>query len=340
MNYVSKMSVGDSFDRTFKILGKTFQRNILIAIVVFVPAILIMVFALDHFIQSVLAIVKELDAPPDNPFPLLASLIKPGLFVLGAILVLSIGNLLVHLSMLNVLGHEMIGETRDWMEAMGAMASLPLFRAIGVSILQSLAIGAVVAIPMIIIITGIKWLIIIGVFGVFAGIGIAVWLGVSWAFTLVIVSIENDTILHSFVRSMYLVKDYWWRTLGMLILFGMTAQLAISLITTPVSFIALWGFWAKYFTLISSAASDNFDKSLIFDMFSSVGIGYGVLIGMSVLLTTLFQSSYMTVLYYDLRARKDEFKQPPSETESGSLLPDLPSPDEPQSDSDIEKLFQ
>jgi hypothetical protein len=345
MNHVTVMTLGGLFDRTFKLIGQSFSRNVIIALVVFVPATLALVFALDHFIGSLMHMISNTETLRHDPWPALRSLALPILYLCSAALLMGIGHLLMQIAMMSVNGAEMIDEPRGWLEALGESAGRPLMRAIGASILQSLALSAAVIIPFVLIVSGMKWIAFLGVFAVLGGMVFAIYMGISWVLIIPIIAVENDTIIHAFTRSSYLVRDYWWRTLGVLILLGMASQLAVSLISTPLSFIAMWGFWTKYFTMLASLGSSPPDPKLIMEMFSGIGIGYGAVIGITLILSTLVQSSYMVVMYYDLRARKGEFGRPapvvspssassPSSSENDGdtptkiddLLPETPPP--------------
>jgi hypothetical protein len=334
MPYVSEMSVGELFDRTLKILGKTIGRNVIIGLVVFVPATLAMIFALDHFIHAVIGIFKQTGFSNPDPMSVLRALIMPGVLLGIAVLLLSIGNVLAQLSMMSVAGAEMVGDSVDWIESIGEMAKLPLWRAIGASLLQGVVLSAVFIVPMLVIVTGVKLLAVIGVFALLGGIAFAIYLAVCWVVILPVLAVEQDTVLHAFTRSRYLVKEYWWRTLGVLILFSMASQLAISLISTPLSFAMMWGFWSKYFSMFAKPEMPTSDPTPYLDMFSNIGISYAAIIGVTMLLTALIHSVYMVVVYFDLRARKGEFRNTSSETPSA-----FPTPDMPGSVTDLNSIF-
>lgn len=140
---------------------------------------------------------------------------------------------------------------------------------------------------------------------------------ISWLFALPVIAWENAGVIESFRRSRYIVKDHWWRTLGIMILLSIVASFAVSIITTPVAFIALWGFISKYFSLLSSMESSTFQPEQLFEIFSSIGFGYGIVVGISAVLQMLITPVYHVVMYFDLRARKGEFG--PDTTEDPSI---------------------
>jgi len=149
--------------------------------------------------------------------------------------------------------------------------------------------------------------------GVFAS-----YLFISWTFTVVAIAWEDSGVFQSFSRSSFLVKGFWWRTLGILLLLTIIAQFAVSIITTPVQLFALWGFFSKYFSLISSVAEGASESIEFLELFDSIGIGLGIVMFVSYALLLLITPLIPVIMYFDLRARKNEFVQPIDVTETGA----------------------
>jgi hypothetical protein len=135
---------------------------------------------------------------------------------------------------------------------------------------------------------------------------------VRWSMTTAPITWEDAGPLDAFVRSNALVSGGWWRVFGILVLFGLMVQFAVTMIQTPVGFLTMWDFYSSYFNALGSGGATEMDPSTALQLFRSMGYGMGISIGLGSMLTVLVQPVYLTVLYYDLRARHGEFLPPNS----------------------------
>ncbi|HEY8743213.1 MAG TPA: hypothetical protein VIU62_08950 [Chloroflexota bacterium] len=109
------------------------------------------------------------------------------------------------------------------------------------------------------------------------GIPFAIWLGIRWAFIAQVVMLENLSGTSAMSRSSQLVAGSWWRTFGILILLVIVVAI-VSSITSAVI----------------------------------VGIFHnGPVAGLARLIIQIllapFYSAVVTLLYFDLRVRKEQF---------------------------------
>ncbi len=109
------------------------------------------------------------------------------------------------------------------------------------------------------------------------GIPFAIWLGIRWAFIAQVVMLENLGGASAMSRSSQLVAGSWWRTFGILILLVIVVAI-VSAVTSAV-FVGIFG--------------------------------SGLLAGIARLIIQIllapFYSAVVTLLYFDLRVRKEQF---------------------------------
>ncbi|MDP2711631.1 MAG: glycerophosphoryl diester phosphodiesterase membrane domain-containing protein [Solirubrobacteraceae bacterium] len=112
-----------------------------------------------------------------------------------------------------------------------------------------------------------------------------IWLYIAWAFAMPVLLVEGLRGRQALARSYGLVRGRWWRTFGVIVL-GFILALIIS---TLVQGIFLLG-------LLVDADSD----ALVLVLAGLAGI-----VGLAI--STPFQAALLTVVYFDLRVRKEGF---------------------------------
>lgn len=310
---ISPMSVGDIFDKLVKLIGKTTLRNFIIALIIITPAAVIFTYGIDTFLSTVLGIVRE-HGTIEKANPESLSALRGGFIVMSvSLLLFGLATLAAMLGITIVACGEMTGRSLTWNEALTMTFDMRLLHVFGQVILQYLAIGSLLAIPfLVVVMAGIAKMVVVGLLGGFLfvpAIFFSVFLGVRWAFTLPIIAWEDTGAVESFRRSWNLVGGIWWRTFGVLILLTLVAQFAISIITTPISLLVLWDFFAQYFNILGTLGTSNPDPTMFLETFDSLGIGIGIMSCLSAILSLLITPLATTVMYFDLRARKGEFSQ-------------------------------
>ena len=258
------MNLGDIFDRLFKLIGKTALRNLIIASIILIPATIIFTFGMNDFFSLISQSVRETQFNHHFSDGYIFSLFK-GLTFFAVTYVLFMLAFLAAMVGITIIGcAEMSNQPIGWSEALSRTFSVRLLRVYGQAILEYFVLGCLFIAPLLLIFAGAAersiGVTLLGVMLCLAATVLATYLWVRWAFALPVLAWEDASIIQSFGRSSFLVKDYWWRTFGVILLLNIIAQFAISIVTTPIQFVALWGFFSKYFTMIGSISKGAMDS--------------------------------------------------------------------------------
>lgn len=320
------LHLGDIFDRLFKLIGKTVVRNIILSLIILLPASLILSYGLDHFFSSISGL-SELEESGDFGREGIGGLFSSmGTFFL-TLFVFMVATLAATLGVIRVSCSQMSAKDLIWQDALSQTFSIRLLRVFGQLFLQYLILGVVFIVPYTILIGGLAG----GSTGMAAGGGlvffvsilVAAYLWVRWVFAMPAIAWEDAGVFASFSRSSFLVRGYWWRTFGILILLNIITQFAISIISTPVSFIAFSDFFRVYFDMITTSMSKGEMESEILPelMNSFSGVKFVLYIAFASILGLLITPLITVVMYFDLRARKGEFGET-SEADESELTKD------------------
>lgn len=112
-----------------------------------------------------------------------------------------------------------------------------------------------------------------------------IWLYVAWAFATPALLVEGLRGRRALARSFGLVRGRWWRTFGVLIV-GFVLAVIISALVQAVFLVGI--------------LADEGNDTLVLALTALAGI-----VGLAV--STPFQAALLTVLYFDLRVRKEGF---------------------------------
>ena len=308
------MTLGDIFDRVFKLFGKTVSRSAIVAVIVMAPAVLLLAFGCEAFVSTFLGMAKESQRAATMDMGQAMAIMKAVAIFAVALLVYAVSTLVVTLGIILLACREMTGERMTWQEALTLAFGVRFIRQLGQAILMYLALGAVFILPYLVLIGGAAakstGVTLAGVLLIMAAMGAVFFLWIRWAFASVAIAWEEAGVLQSFRRSASLVKGYWWRTFGILLLLLLAVQFAISIITTPLSLFAMRDFFPQYVSFLSSAGSGAQDPGAMLEAFDSFGLGMGLLAGVSSILSMLVIPLIFTVMYFDLRARQGELSTP------------------------------
>ncbi len=306
----SAMSLGDIFDQIFKLMAKTFVRNFLIVSLLLIPSAVALAFGLESSISLILELTLQRQAPGQFTGEQL-QLVLRSISALGVgMVMLSLTLLAAKLGVTAIACSEMCGQALAWQDALVMVFGAKLWRLSSQVALMSLAIGGLVLLPYSMLVGGAvarsTALALSGGLLFLLTIPLAVFYWVRWEFALPSIAWESAGVSQSFRRSAKLVQDFWWRTFGLLALLGLVCQFALSLLTTPISLFALREFYVKYFEVMASTGKGKIDPAVLFDLFESFGLRLGVIIAVSLILSTITGPLITTVMYFDLRARKGE----------------------------------
>jgi hypothetical protein len=305
------MTLGDIFDRVTRLIGATFFRNLVIASIFLLPVTILLAFGMNSFFSGLAGISQPDFTNATEQFNIVLRVIAGASAFFFVLIIYGLGVTSATLGITAISCAEMSLEPFPWQSALQKIFSARLPRLIGQYILQLLAIGAVLFIPYAVIIGGIiihsTAVIVIGVLFLFVGICAVCYLSISWSFTPQAIVWEDAGVIESLKRSWEIVRTHWWRIFGILILMGIIVGFATSIITAPIYFLAMWKFIVKNFETIGSASEDNPAERL--GLLQSMGFGLGLMLGLSSFIKILIEPLYMTVLYFDLRARRGEFSE-------------------------------
>jgi len=313
---LAPMTLGDIFDRLFKLIGKTWLRNLTIAAIILGPAALIMGASADMGFSELADLLESEQGLEDVTTAELSTFLGFALWFAIGLTLMVIGSVIVTVAVTIVGCAEISGESLSWQEALSRTFHVRVVKVIGQYILEGAMLTAIVVIPYALLIIGIAAdSVALGFLGgllIVAAILFAVYLGISFAFTIPAISWEDADVIESFRRSWRLVKGSWWRTFGILILMGMMVSFAVSIIMTPLYLIFLWDFFRAYFDILSSIEEGVNNPAVFVTMIKSLGFGIGILSGISSIIQLIVTPLYSVVMYFDLRARRGEFSQPSS----------------------------
>jgi hypothetical protein len=322
---LTPLQLGDIFDRTFKIVAKSFGRNIiLILIFLGVPSVLL-VLGLQAFYSMVGDAMQEASAGGGAGFKDFSIFVGAMLFIACVAVIYFLANLASKLAVTSIACGEINDRPLSWREALQRTLSKRFGRAVGQSLMCYLAMAGFFLFPFVLVFlgasTGSAFLGLVGVLAFFVTIPLAVMYWIRWTMALNAIAWEEQGVLGSFSRSEFLVKGQWWRVFGILLLLGVIVQFAVSLVSAPVMFIAMWDSFGEYFKLLSTMNPQKTNPELPLQILSSMGLGMGLTACLSAILTMLVEPAYVSVLYFDLRARTGEFSPEP-EAGTPLILPD------------------
>jgi hypothetical protein len=301
------LTLGDIFEKTFSLIGKTFFRNLCIAVLILLFPIILMAIAADDFYSSLADMqdtVHQVQSAPglDMILPILSTLS----FFLIATLVFALGVLFAEIAISIVVSNEISSHPITFSDALSELFDLKWLYGIGQAVLKFLIfIGGIIILGIILAIFSALSKMLMGLMVVLCLlvlIPVIAYIALKWYFSLTAIAVDDLTIIESLRTSWYLVEGYWWRTFGILLLLSILTQFAISIVSLPITFGSMWDVYKEYFTMLGKTGG-NINPEMLRNLEKSFGPGIAIGSGISALLSLLVTPVYMVVLYYDLRAR-------------------------------------
>ncbi len=304
---IQPMQLGDIFDKTFRMFGKVFVRALPVVAIFLVPVAVIL-GAGSHEFYATLGRLMEQNMQNAGTEELLVMFRAMALFFL-ALGIAALMGMVVELSVTLLIRQEFAGSRLAWTEAFKKAIGIRFLRALGVAVLQLCAAGCVVVVPIgLLLIAGSGALMAVLVVLLFPVVfALAIYLVIRWSMAFTAVACEEESVIGAFGTSWRLVYGNWWRVFGILLLFGVIANFAVGIVTTPISMITLWDFYREYFRMLGTIGHGQPDPAMVGRMLSSMGVGVGVSAALNMMLLALVKPVYTTVLYFDLRSRTGEF---------------------------------
>ncbi len=327
------MTLGDIFEKTFSLVGKTFLRNLLIAFAFLALPLMILAIAATDFYSSIADIQRAVaEAEQEGGFDEALSMISSLAFFLFSTSLFALGSFLAEIAASIVVSMEMQSKPITWWDAVVETFHQKWLRGIGQALLKILIFGGAAAVvgivlAIIAIVTGGLGRVL-AILCIIAAIPVAFYFVFKWYFSLTAIAVDDLDVIESMRQSWRLVEGQWWRTFGIIFLFSIIIQFVISIVSLPITFGSMWNVYKDYFSMLKQAGG-NVTQQQLAALGNSFGPGVAISSGVSGALTLLLAPVYTVVLYYDLRARKAP--QP-------KVAPAPGTPEVPQEPIDFDKL--
>jgi hypothetical protein len=324
------MTLGDIFEKTFIIFGRTFVRNLIIASLFLIIPIVMMAVAADVFYSSIGELQESLlHGQSETGLDALMPLAGAVSFFAFATIVLVICVLFAEIAISIVVSQEMLSRPISYGDAIDETFHQKWLFGIGQGLLKYLIlIGSVVLVGITTAILAAISKFLMGlvlVLCILILLPVVLYLAFKWYFSLTAVAVDDLGVTDSMRKSWQLVGGFWWRTFGIILLLSTLTQFVITIISLPITFASMWDVYKNMFTVIGKTGG-NISPEIFQEIQKSIGPGVGISTGISSLLSLLITPVFTVVLYYDLRARNNDF---PHRKESAVLN------DQPQQPIDL-----
>jgi hypothetical protein len=310
------MTLGDIFEKTFSLIGKTALRNLLIAFAFLAIPLMLLAIAATDFYSSIADIQRAVaEAEQEGGFDEVLSLMSSLAFFLFSTVVLGLGTFLAEIAASIVVSMEMQSKPITWWDAIVETFHQKWLRGIGQALLKMIIfVGALIvlglALAIIITVIGGLGSILIVLF-VLAVVPALLYFTFKWYFSLTAIAVDDMDVIESMRQSWQLVEGHWWRTFGIILLFSILAQFVVTIVSLPITFGSMWSVYKDFFGMLKQTGGQITQEQLS-ALENSFGPGVAISSGVSGALTLLMAPVYTVVLYYDLRARKTPTKAAPA----------------------------
>ncbi len=322
---ISPMTLGDMLDKTVRLIGKTFWRNLAIAATFLIVPVILVYMAANNFYSSA-SFGSQL--PPKDPITLVPMMLH-GFYFGTANLLLSAAALFAEIAVIIVIAGEMNSERIGYGDAVRMTFSRRWINGIGEGLLKILIfVGAGILMAIFIGVTAMSATktpggasglgVLFTVLSSIALVCIMLYLVLRLFFALTAVAVEDLGPIEAFKKSWFLVGGHWWRTLGILIVFGLLSGIAISAVSAPITFGSMWNEYKELFTVMGRSHGQV--NPMYFDNFrSGMGRMVGIWSGVTTVLSLLLTPAFTVVMYFDLRARHDDLPAAQQESDNGDV---------------------
>ena len=305
------MTLGDIFEKTFIIFGKTFVRNLIIALLFLSIPIVIMAVAADMFYSSIADIQDSLlHGHSETGLEALMPLAGAISFFGFATVVLLLCVLFAQITISIVVSQEMLSRPISYGDAINETFNQKWLYGIGQGLLKyTILIGSVVLVGITTAILGAISKFLMGlvlVLCILVLIPVVLYIAFKWYFSLTAVAVDDLGVTDSLRKSWHLIDGFWWRTFGIILLLSILSQFIITIVSLPITFAGMWDVYKDMFTMIGKTGG-NISPEMFKEFQKSIGPGVGISTGISSLLSLLITPVFTVVLYYDLRARNNDF---------------------------------
>ena len=313
----TSMDLGDIFNNTFKLIKNTIGRNIIIAIVFIVPTGVFMAYGMESFYNLLFHITKNLKETGNGHtnFTFFADFIEGIGYYLFTLFIFSLGHLAASNGITKLSYEEMFGNKLSLGSVYEEIFSKIYLKSVGQILLLLAILGSILTgsifISVILLKTNNDFYHVPGVLLLIICFPLTLYFYFRWYFALTSIVCEDKGVFEAFPKSSFLVRNYWWRTFGIIILFTIIIQFAISIISTPVSFSLMWNYLSKYFSTLTEQSMNKPDPAQLFENLRSIGFTLGLITILGKLLSVLVEPLFRVVMYVDLKIRKNDIELPP-----------------------------
>ena len=301
------LDVGAIIGGSFRAIFRNWQAAILIPFVAFLIATGGSLIPLVNIFSAFRATINYNRPTAEQAESLFGNML---LFV-GLELVLMVAAMLITEAIVTVVvSRAVLGRTTSIPQALRA-AGPRLLPLLGLNTLIWLIVAACVVLPFAVTVAfavalNSPGLAALGVLLTLAGACLGSYFWTQYALAPAAVMLEPAPALTAMRRSKWLVTGGWWRVFGILALCGLMTYIVSYVMELPVSAIQ----FAQLPDVM--AAGPNADPLALFDALFSPGVLVAVII-VSALVASIsqpFMTSVATLIYHDLRIRKESFHLP------------------------------
>ncbi len=179
----------------------------------------------------------------------------------------------------------------------GALIGWTAIVAVAVTIALSLLVGIIVLLVTTLGTAGIVVGVLVGLVGGLGFVALALWLSTKLAFVASALMLERLTIRQAITRSWTLTRGYFWRTLGILLLVAAMLQVAQSVISAPLNFLAQFAV-----PLIDPNKQTGPTTIVLIAAFGVLALIISLVFSS---ITSVVQTATTALLYLDVRIRKE-----------------------------------
>ncbi len=324
----SPMTIGEIFDTTFSMIGKTFLRSAAIALTFIAFPILLLMISAHHFYSTMPGFTI---GGAGKHFTDFAPMFAGSFYFGSASLLLAVAALLAEVAISIVIGSELRSERVSYRDALRKTFDGRWLNGIGEGFLKMVIFfgfgffAAIVGGIIVMVVgksPGSSGLVSImfAILLIFVIVAVIFYFIVRLYFALTAVALQEVGPVEALKKSWFLVGDHWWKTLGLLILFYVVSSFAISLITLPVTFGSMWGTYKHFFTFLGQTGG-RIPSAELSKLQSGFGPMIGISTGLSSILSLLITPAFTVVMYFDLRARHNDIPDIESPADSEDTPP-------------------
>lgn len=320
------LDLGDIFDKTVKLIGKTARRTVIVASVIILPLTIVVALVGSSIMQDFSATMlasanmeeagRTLSESEARAVATSFLSILPMLLGVGALFM--IGVTAAESAIIRINCNEVDGGDMTWREAVNTAFGGAMWRLIGQRILLVLAFFGMYLVAILPVAIS-PFLLLLSIPALFAGVA---WIWTRWLFAPQAIVNEESGVVDSMGRSGDLVSGQFLRVFGIGFLLAIITSIAISIVSTPIQMLAMSGFWSQYMDLVTADPRNSSEQlRAMAALFSGMGPGIGISIGIQTIFTLMVQPSYQVVMYYDACARRGELAEAGYDEHDAPLLP-------------------